>query len=562
MWMVWTWLAEMNVVLIVGHGFQFVCLFSGFGIFEGINPRLPETRRKLYFVSSLFNILLLVPANILSEVSGAPSMAMLTLKSTYNTNLSQTVALEKNNGSPCDASFSTFLSGAEENYVRKQLSESGRDLGPKISNQGDHHYSGRKKEEDGEIGVFGAEKYFNGGIDADSPRLTKIDAMKLECVKREGVNLEPIKPVIHQGIPSVRSESSWNSQSALLQIVTRNPPRPKANKVNGKTFLSGLVACKCYCSDRDSVDIEEQVGEISFKRTANGGVVQGRQNKAAASKASLEVNKPPAEPWIKEDLFTFPTMNSTVGIQPVNVPLQGEVDEIGRKSLEVFGSPVLGRRNKPLNLGRRLKMLSWDSNPKAEETENPKGNYNDTESDASSDLFEIESLTGKAYPFLARQASEAASGCVTPTTCYAPSEVSIEWSVVTASAADFSGMSDYEELRPSTTTLPSPIKTFSTTIDAKTKSDKEFQRRRSGGLLGCNSQKAVKVAEDAYKTNDKAGFEPRMRRVSDSYTPATRFRAETQLAGFEPIQTPRILATRSLPHPHSSPRASPLLYIQ
>ncbi|XVF03347.1 hypothetical protein REPUB_Repub04eG0253100 [Reevesia pubescens] len=446
-------------------------------------------------------------------------MAMVTFTSSYNTNPSQTLAFEKTNSSPRDSSFSTFLGSAEENYVKK-LSGSSREISSKITNQDEHHYSGRRKKEDGEIGVFGAEKYFNGGIDhVESPRITTTDAKKLEYVKDGRVNLEPIKPaIIHQGTPSVRSESSWNSQSALLQSVMRNPPRPKTNKMNGKSFLSGLACCKCYCSDRNSVDIEEvQVGEISFKRPANGEVVRGKQNKTAASKASLDqVNKPSAEPWIKEDLFTFPTMNSTVGIRPVKVPLQGDVDEIGRKSLEVFGSPVIGRRNKSLNLDRRLKMLSWDATPKVEETyQNPKGNYNDTESDASSDLFEIESLTGKANPFLARQASDAASGCVTPTTCYAPSEASIEWSVVTASAADFSVMSDYEELR-SSITLPSPIKTFLTTSNAKTKHNKEFQRRRSSGLLGCNSQKAVKVAGDAHKTNEKAGFDPRMRRMSDA----------------------------------------------
>ncbi|XWS64264.1 hypothetical protein CRYUN_Cryun06bG0171400 [Craigia yunnanensis] len=439
-------------------------------------------------------------------------MAMATFTSTYNTNLTQTLPFEKNYSSPRDASFSTFLGSAEENYVRK-VSESSRDLSPNITNQDEHHYSGTKKE-DREIGVFGAEKYFKGGIDVDSPRITKIDAKKFECVKDGGVNLEPINPAIHQGTPSVRSESNWNSQSALLQSVMRNPSRAKPSKVNGKSFLSGLAGCKCYCSDKNSVDIEEvQVGEISFKRPAKCEVVQGKQNKTAASKASLDqVNKPSAEPWIKEDLFTFPTMNSTVGILPVKVPLQGEVDEIGRKSLEVFGSPVLGRRNKSLNLERRLKMLSWDATPKVEETENSKGNYNDTGSDASSDLFEIESLTGKANPFLARQASDAASGCVTPTTCYAPSEASIEWSVVTASAANFSVMSDYEDPRPSIT-LPSPIKTFWTTTNAKTKNNKEFQRRRSSGLLDCNSQKAVKVAGDAHKTNEKASLDPRMRRV-------------------------------------------------
>ncbi|CAH2045688.1 unnamed protein product [Thlaspi arvense] len=58
-------------------------------------------------------------------------------------------------------------------------------------------------------------------------------------------------------------------------------------------------------------------------------------------------------------------------------------------------------------------------------------------SDSSSDLFEIENLTGKPKPCLTRQGSDAASP-----TRHAPSEVSIEWSIVTASSADFSVMSE------------------------------------------------------------------------------------------------------------------------
>ncbi|PPD66856.1 hypothetical protein GOBAR_DD36265 [Gossypium barbadense] len=391
--------------------------------------------------------------------------------------------------------------------------------------------------------VFGAEKYFNGAIDAAAgggPRPTKLIPKNLEsytlipknlesCTKQEVItNPETMKPLFHA--PSIRSESSWNSQNPLLHTVIQNPPQQKPSKsITAKSFLSCLPACKCYCFDRSSIDIE--VGEISFKRPNGEVILQSKQKKTAAG--------------IKEDLFTFPTMNPAVGIRPVSVPLQGDVDEFGRKSLEVFGSPVLGigRRNKSLNLERRLKMLSWDHHaiPKVEETENSKANCNDTESDASSDLFEIESLTGKPN--------------------YAPSEASIEWSVVTASAADFSAMSDYEEGRPSLT-LPSPVKTFY--INNTTKINKE--RPRSGGLLGCNSSKTVKIARDAHKTDQKAGLDSRMRRVSDSYMPVTRFRAETKLGdgAFEPTRTPQILPTRSLPVPHShSPRhASHLLYIQ
>ncbi|KAK8508150.1 hypothetical protein V6N13_055603 [Hibiscus sabdariffa] len=374
--------------------------------------------------------------------------------------------------------------------------------------------------EDGEIGVFGAEKYFNGAIDVGAggpnPIPTKKDS-NLLCRKHEEISQEPTKPLAP---PSIRSESSWNSQNPLLH----NPPRPKPSKpVNGKSFFSSLAGCKCYCFDTNSIDIE--VGEISFKRPNSEAVVlQSKQNKTTAA--------------VKEDLFTFPTMNSTVGVGSIKVPSQGDVDEIGRKSLEVFGSPVLGvgvgRRNKSLNLERRRKMLSWDhAIPKVE---------NDTESDASSDLFEIESLTGK------------------PNHCYAPSEASIEWSVVTASAAD------YDERRPSSTSLSSPIKTFPATANETTKINKEFrvQSPRSSGLLGCNSSKAVKIAGDVHKTNQKAGLDPRLRRVSDSYMPVTRFRTENKVDAADVFEPTRILATRSLPvpHSHSPPAASHLLYIQ
>lgn len=411
-------------------------------------------------------------------------MAMVTFTSNHNTNLSLTSPFDQTNGYPV-----------------------------------------KKKEEDGEIGVFGAEKYFNGAIDAvagGGPRPTKLIPKNLEyCTEQEGMtNPEPMKPLIHA--PSIRSESSWNGQNPLLHTVIQNPPQQKPSKsMTAKTFLSCLPACKCYCFDRSSSDIE--VGEISFKRPNGEVILQSKQKKTAAG--------------IKEDLFTFPTTNPAVGIRPVRVPLQGDVDEIGRKSLEVFGSPVLGigRRNKCLNLERRL---DHHAIPKVAETENSKANCNDTESDASSDLFEIESVTGKPN--------------------YTPSEASIEWSVITASAA---AMSEYEEGRPSMT-LPSPIKTFYT--NNATKINEE--RPRSGGLFGCNSSKTVKIARDAHKTNQKAGLDSRTRRVSDSYMSVTRFRPETKLeaGAFEPTRTPQILPTRSLPVPHSHPsqQASHLLYIQ
>lgn len=431
-------------------------------------------------------------------------MAIVSLTSAVNTSPSQTLPLGNDNSSIRDASFSAYLNGTEEAFVRSLM--------PVIMTTREEQKSdvGRKKEDDEEIGVFGAEKYFKGGLmdPGENPRSGSMSAKKHQHKKAERVD-PAMKYRIQPRTPSVQSDqSSWNSQSALLQNGLRNIPPSRTNnntnKVRRKTILAGLGCKYCSCSDKDSVEIKQQREQRKTDDLGKLGVGLNRDN-----------------------CFAFPTSNSGAGSTnlPIKLQFQEEKGEKLRKSMEVFGSPVMEKRNKSLSIERRLTMLSWDANtPRLEEIEC--GNYNnDTESDASSDLFEIESFAGN------------------PTTCYEPSEASIEWSVVTASAADFSAMSDCEELRPTSTKK----------TDAKAETNKEIQRRRSGILLGCKSQKAVQVAGDAYRTNEKANnvYPPMHRRSDHSFNipPVTRFRAETMSTGFS--------ARRS-----ESPRASHLLYIQ
>ncbi|BFG16671.1 hypothetical protein CerSpe_029450 [Prunus speciosa] len=132
-------------------------------------------------------------------------------------------------------------------------------------------------------------------------------------------------------------------------------------------------------------------------------------------------------------------------------------------------------------------MLPWDEFPAKS------GGVifnNESDSDASSDIFEIESLTGKANPFLGRQASDAAT-------------------------------SDCEDQQ-----RPSPMKMVpNNTRNAKTRMNKDIPRHRPAALLGCKSQKSVKVAGDAHKTYHH-----------EKTVPATRFQAETSpnnLTGFD-----------------------------
>ncbi|KAA8529433.1 hypothetical protein F0562_033768 [Nyssa sinensis] len=368
-------------------------------------------------------------------------MAMVTLTSPCNTKHLH------------DASISSYLNNAEETFVVK-LAESSPALSSLITTPNEHLCLGRKKFEDGEIGVFGAEKYFNGGTDEEKPRIANKGAIKHQYKKDDPVDTGPVKPKTQPGTPSAYSESSWNSQSAFLHGVQTNPPPRKTNKVHGKSFLSSL-GCNCPCGDKNSVDVDETTSNksVSFR------VVPGKTIPKEPIKTGLDSR---LNPWIeeempcnelglglkREDRFSFPVLNSKAG------NLEEEDDNKPRKSLEVFGSPM-EKGKKTLSLERKLTMLSWDAKARAEETDIPASSdriFNETGSDASSDLFEIESFTNNANSFLTRQASDGGmSSCVTPTTCYAPSEASIEWSVVTASAADFSAMSDSEEPRTAAT---------------------------------------------------------------------------------------------------------------
>ncbi|ESW25600.1 hypothetical protein PHAVU_003G049800 [Phaseolus vulgaris] len=504
---------------------------------------------------------------------------MATISSTPNSSFHQlhTLKSENNNSHLYDATFSPYLNGNEGTIVGR-LGETSQNLNPFINNRRSPLQKLEKKEENGEIGVFGAEKYFNAG-ESETPRsVSSIATSKYLHQRDEPVALATRKHTLQFGTPSTRSESTSNSQSAFLQTGMRNSLRNKKDKCQAKSVLAGL-GFKCSCSGKDSVD----AGEISFSKTATYGAVQGKTTTrklvdiaALDASHSIKLSKPNAELlkinnvyFKKEENFgvgvngrknslSFSPLSSASGKQNHLVEMQAEQEEEEikpRKSLEVFGSPILKNRIKSLSFDKRVEMSSRDGVPRTEEIDS---NYiNDAASDASSDLFEIESIKSKSNPFLARQTSDAASGCVSPTNGYAPSEASIEWSVATASAAV---MSDCEE-QMSEVTIRSPITTTYTLSNGKTKPPREVHRRRPSMLLGCKSHKAVRVAGDAFITHEHPSSTPEIRnRTNTSHV--TRFPSVTKLGnyGTKHGQQHHAYATSPLQHSHS-PHASKLLYI-
>lgn len=432
--------------------------------------------------------------------------------------------MEDNNSDLRDASFSYLRAG--EGFEHNNHSASGHHHIPPLKSLG--RSITKSNDEESEISVFSAERYFNMIQDDNKKSINnKIGYNKKEIMinntnsNNQVHDLERTrtsKSSFRPGTPSSCSEVSWNSQTALLPTLIRNPSESKKKKLNGKNIFANF-SCGGSCYDKKSIYVhEDQV------RRGSGGVHVHDENKVKKEVLFqtdlVNVTPKPPQPRRllsaendlvvsnKEDQhFAFPILSSSGHVQASIVEksqLKEEEEEEARKSLEIFGTTTMKADVVAISLERKLSMLTWDAIPKTQSVLTTPVNTtrmnDDIDSDASSDLFEIENLSVSTgfQPFYNRQVSDGMSSCMTPTSRYEPSEASIYWSVVTSSAP---GGTDYDEKRLS-------VNSRSSTSIANSKAglvdnkDQVMQRSKASGLLGCKSHKAVRVAETARRTKD------------------------------------------------------------
>ncbi|RZC90800.1 hypothetical protein C5167_028632 [Papaver somniferum] len=447
-----------------------------------------------------------------------------------------TLSFQNSNPELRDPSFSSYLSNAAEEPFVLKLSEASYKPDTKsisIPRESSMYQvnAGRKKSEDGEIGIFSAEKYFDGVMDVDKTRTKENSARKNHNVKGERMNLRR-GPKSKYGTPSTCSELSSNSQKALLRTPSR------LDRSNSKNIFAAL-GCNCYCSDKKSVDVDESIGEYNSNDPPSFFENRRLDSPKALRKLPTKVDQQPisfsqriqtSPEWFKEelpsqkfdklglqfnkqDLLPLPNLNAGVLENVVN-----KEENKPRKSSDVFRAPIFSKEEMTLNLQSKLTLLNWDdSSPKAERipavlTRIEMDMDDDTASDTSSDLFEIKNLSGNLNnPFFqSSQESDDESTCMSPTTCYEPSEPSIEWSVVTESAANLSVVSYSGEQKPVTESKTPNVST-------KNVIRKEVPKR---SLIGCKSSKAVKVVTDAHRIPNRLNSEKQMQHT-------TRFQAES-----------------------------------
>ncbi|OIS96886.1 PREDICTED: protein PHYTOCHROME KINASE SUBSTRATE 4 [Nicotiana attenuata] len=360
--------------------------------------------------------------------------------------------------------------------------------------------------------------------------------------------------------PTASSEASWNSQTGLLS----NPPGAIAvslrstrnEKKKGSFSTRKWFFCrKCPCSGKKSVQVEETSSEpktetgtecfatkhnhkvlekatnISHKNSTeiqqgaallnSNGHLQ-RPQPSQAHVAPLEaINKigtiqrrlSESETHVRPSTiacqqrvlassvrpytetaggFSFPILNQSTqakhGIKPPPTrSISPILEDPARDSLEVFQPS--SRKSTECN-------FPFPGSPISRVT----ATDDDVASDASSDLFEIESFStsiATSCPMYRQRNSldEPATPSVAATECYAPSEVSIDWSVTTAEGFDRASITNYSSI--SEIDNVANMRLFSGGSGGGSGGD--GGKWKGSGLLSCRHEKAVNVGPKPVK---------------------------------------------------------------
>lgn len=431
--------------------------------------------------------------------------------------------------------------------------------------------SGPKKEksampDDSELSIFDAQKYFNEGSEQHQRRESKsvAPAVVEPCESQSVGRASSVSSVEGYGrkysvrsfhvAPTVSSEASWNSQTGLLT----NPPgtmgvnmRRIAGEKRNVPRRKWFFGRECPCSGKKAVEIQEKVSDprSPVGLNKNLGSDPKRQTERLSPKESKKsaksldsphgygrdwtdrmydlIHRPPQFPSTQLTHrvlasgtgFSFPVLSQAPPLKLVfaNPPNPIPHEDPSRNSLEIFrpadsdGIPPQIFAPNPTPPERR--SFTFPASPKSR----PVHMDEDVASDASSDLFEIESFTtqtttntatncpmyrrrdsledaSRRFGYMRRSLDEPATPSIAPTECYEPSEASIDWSVTTAEGFDRGSVTN---LSVSASDIVEDVRMMREEVQKRLDNggfNENWGRRRGNGMLmSCRCEKAVSV---------------------------------------------------------------------
>ncbi|KAG6513922.1 hypothetical protein ZIOFF_024259 [Zingiber officinale] len=396
-----------------------------------------------------------------------------------------------------------------------------------------------------EIGIFDADRYFNDETHEPPVNRTKfIIAPAERCDdlhRRDDGHAKLARSLSTRSTPTASSETSCNSRSGLLPYSVRVNSLPLKDPASRSPSSAGrrLFRGNCSCSGKKAVDVDEKCPEPkSPLRSAlelNSSVISKypifRAGEMGLSsipeRAAIDeiVNEFGVEELVRNvkmiSLTNCPTnpslFSASTRLSPSRTFLP-EVDRLTvsssagfsfpilndspseeppRESLEVYRPTMETAANAPSDL-QRLSVVFPFSDDEARRSFTfpviPKLSVDDdAASDASSDLFEIESFSTQAT-YRRRDSLDKvrhgvdleAAPSIARSECYAPSEVSIQWSVSTAEGFDRASLANFSSAASRCGDLG--------LVQAEQQRFSGSGRRRCSGLLSCRSKKSVSVS--------------------------------------------------------------------
>ncbi|GAA0152962.1 hypothetical protein LIER_11314 [Lithospermum erythrorhizon] len=394
------------------------------------------------------------------------------------------------------------------------------------------------KIDDSEINVFDAHKYFNEPnetnidepISLANPRQNNVDSRDLSTVPCSRLSTvssadgceRNYKTSSFRLTPAASSEASWNSRTGLLSYPPGPMKNPQTNKHHKKKISTSrwLFCRKCPCSGKKSVKVEEPSTENrtpeakiknSSPKTKHSEITPEKRpiipqntlisnmplerqqrivsNTITISAERFQAPKNPQQQCVSvmkrsfgdgPTSFSFPVLTPSFPSKPAQKIPIAPSEEPGRFSLDVFQP-----KTEPTNKKSMEIQTQTDD---------------DIESDASSDLFEIESFsTGHrrdslddASRFISRKCptSKLDSPLDEISECYAPSEVSVDWSVTTAEGFDRRSVGNYS-MSVSEICQLSRLRNH--------EDENEFSKKKGMGLLSCRHENSVSVGQRKIK---------------------------------------------------------------
>ncbi|KAM0952952.1 putative protein PHYTOCHROME KINASE SUBSTRATE [Dioscorea sansibarensis] len=145
-------------------------------------------------------------------------------------------------------SFSSYLSLIRESLAKELGDSSPTPTTMRVS-------IGKRRNENGELDVFQAEKYFNGLMDEDHSEKSseRTTGTEKNLYKKEGKNIISLKS--RSGTESSCSDASGNSRSTLLRDRRRKSIACDLKKSSSKKFLGVF---RCSCAGKDDIKADEE----------------------------------------------------------------------------------------------------------------------------------------------------------------------------------------------------------------------------------------------------------------------------------------------------------------